>query len=179
MQIVSESPGAAEFDIYETAYRQELERIESVTHPGAGPKVYLTRRVQNTCEVMKFVKDKALDLQTGQKTSFSAFPQNGPSGFSAAVGMLRSQMEQKRLDQEEAAEEAEQEAQQEVQQEQRPESEDQARERRESYPPASSLRSQFLPDPEASLNEATGVPVSENAGGEGSLRRLLGLRDKS
>lgn len=171
MQIVSESPGAAEFDIYETAYRQELERIESDTHPGAGPKVYLTRRVQNTCEVMKFVKDKALDLQTGQKKSFSAFPQNGPSGISAAVGMLRSQMEQKRLDLEEAAEEAEQ--------ERRPESEDQARERRESYPPSSSLSSQFLPDPEASLNEATGVPVSENAGGQGSLRRLLGLRDKS
>jgi [calcium/calmodulin-dependent protein kinase] kinase len=175
MQIVSESPGAAEFDIYETAYRQELERIESDTHPGAGPKVYLTRRVQNTSEVMKFVKDKALDLQIGQKKSCSAFPQNGPSGFSAAVSMLRSQMEQKRLDPEEAAEEAEQE----VQLGQRPESEDQARERREPYPPSSSLSSQFLPGPETSLNEATGVPVSENAGGQGSLRRLLGLRDKS
>lgn len=176
MQIVSESPGAAEFDIYETAYAQELERIKSsLTYPGAGPKVYLTRRVEGKDEVMKFVKDKALDLQIGQRKLLSPSPQKGPSAFSAAVSMLRDRMDQK-----EAAPEEEEE-QQRQEQEQRPGSrEDQqghTRERRESHPPSSALSLQPIPGPEASSFEATGVPVSEShAGGEDSkaqLRRLL------
>lgn len=46
--IVSESPGAAEIDIYETAYREEIERIRkrSLTREGSHPRVYLTRRVE-------------------------------------------------------------------------------------------------------------------------------------
>ncbi|KAJ5302590.1 hypothetical protein N7476_009389 [Penicillium atrosanguineum] len=170
MPIVSESPGAAEFDIYETAYRRELERIETDTHPGAGPKVYLNRRVRNTHDVLNFVKDKALDLQIGQKKLFSAFPQ-GPGGFSAAVSMLRSQMNQE--EKQKKDQEPEGQAQdQEPEQEQR--SEEGTTERRESYPPSSSLSSQSQSGPEASLNEATGVSVPESsAGGEDSLRRLL------
>ncbi|KAJ5661568.1 uncharacterized protein N7477_009184 [Penicillium maclennaniae] len=178
--IVSESPGAAEFDIYETAYRRELERIETKTHPGTGPKVYLNRRVRNTHEVLSFVKDKALDLQIGQKKLFSALPQ-GPGGFSAAVSMLRSQMDQKgeqKKDQESHEAGLEQELVQEQEQEQR--SEEGTTPRRESYPSASSLSSQGQSGPEPSLNEATGVNVSESsAGGEDSSRRSLGrVRDK-
>lgn len=176
MQIVSESPGAAEFDIYETAYAQELERIKSsLTYPGAGPKVYLTRRVEGIDEVMKFAKDKTLDLQIGKKKLFSPSQQKGPSAFSAAVSMLRDRMDQKQ-----AAPEEEEQQQQE--QEQRPGSgEDQqshTRERRGSHPPSSSLSLQPIPGPEASSFEATGVTVSDShAGGEDSkaqLRRLLG-----
>lgn len=164
--IVSESPGAAEFDIYETAYRQELERIEIDT-PGAGPKVYLTRRVRNTHEVLNFVKDKALDLQIGQRKVLSALPQSS-GGFGAAVSMLRSQMEQ-----------VEGEQKKEGNQEQRPEEETTSR--RPSYPPSSSLSSPGPPsNPEASLDEATGTPIPESStGGENSLRRLIGRgRDK-
>jgi [calcium/calmodulin-dependent protein kinase] kinase len=42
--IVSESPGAAESDIYETAYREEIERIRSRSQNAT---VYLTRRVES------------------------------------------------------------------------------------------------------------------------------------
>ncbi|PGG98404.1 CAMKK/CAMKK-META protein kinase [Blastomyces parvus] len=46
--IVSESPGASDIDIYETAYMEEVERIrkQSLVHQKPAPKVYLTRRVE-------------------------------------------------------------------------------------------------------------------------------------
>ena len=106
MQIVSESPGAAEFDIYETAYRQELERINSnLTVPSsdggdgtdaASAKVYLTRRVEGKQGLMDFVKDKALDLQSGTKQSLDSATTKGPSAFNAAVSMLRTQLDEKK-----------------------------------------------------------------------------------
>jgi len=44
--IVSESPGAADMDIYETAYRDEIERIMArAQEQNKEPNVYLTRRV--------------------------------------------------------------------------------------------------------------------------------------
>jgi calcium/calmodulin-dependent protein kinase kinase 2 len=44
--IVSESPGAADLDIYETAYRDEIERIMArAKEEQKEPNVYLTRRV--------------------------------------------------------------------------------------------------------------------------------------
>lgn len=48
--IVSESPGAADMDIYETAYRDEIERIRAKIENeelegGKEPRVYLNRRV--------------------------------------------------------------------------------------------------------------------------------------
>jgi hypothetical protein len=44
--IVSESPGAADIDIYETAYRDEIERIRARARTeDSEPAVYLTRRV--------------------------------------------------------------------------------------------------------------------------------------
>lgn len=177
MQIVSESPGAADFDIYETAYASELERIKSnLTFPGAGagPKVYLTRRVEGRDEVMKFAKDKTLDLQVGQRKVFSPSPSPSPSGsskgstaFSAAVSLLRNQIEQKK----EAAESrGEQEPEQQASVD---------RPRRDSHPPSSSLSSQSLPGPEASSLEAMGVPATDTQAGERSatqLRRILGRK---
>lgn len=46
MPIISESPGAADVDIYETAYRDEIERIMArAKEQNKEPDVYLTRRV--------------------------------------------------------------------------------------------------------------------------------------
>lgn len=47
--IISESPGASEIDIYETAYREEIERIKRRSldrRDSAKTRVYLTRRVE-------------------------------------------------------------------------------------------------------------------------------------
>lgn len=172
-QIVSESPGAANFDIYETAYRQELERIKTksnLTYPGTGPKVYLTRRVEGKDAVMKFVKDKALDLQIGQKKLFSPSPQKGPSAFGAAVSMLREQIDQMK---EGSSETAQGQPSESAEIPQSP-----TRERRESHPPSSSLSSQSIPGPEASSLEATGISASDSAPGEGSRARLQRLLDR-
>jgi len=46
--LVAESPSAAEFSIYDTAYQKEVERIRAAQ--GAAAKVYLTRRVDNKKE---------------------------------------------------------------------------------------------------------------------------------
>lgn len=177
-QIVSESPGAADFDIYETAYRQELEHIRTksnLTYPGSGPKVYLTRRVEGKDAVMKFVRDKALDLEIGQKKLFSPSPQSGPSAFSAAVSMLRNQMDQMKEGSSGELENTQEEQPSEIGEAQ----ESPARERRESHPPSSSLSSQSIPGPEASSLEATGVSASESTPrSEGSRARLQRLLDR-
>ncbi|KAL1959018.1 hypothetical protein VTO42DRAFT_3259 [Malbranchea cinnamomea] len=46
--VVSESPGAAEIDIYETAYQEEIERIKKRSQElqAPAPTIYLTRRVE-------------------------------------------------------------------------------------------------------------------------------------
>lgn len=185
MQIVSESPGAADFDIYETAYRKELERIKSKTStfPGAGasPKVYLTRRVEGKHEVMKFIKDKVLDMQIGNKMPVASSGRSA-TAIGAAVSLLRNQMEQKK--------EAEQSREETSLVEELSQGQDSAegqqnapRERRQSHPPLSPLSLQSIPGPEPSSFEATGVPASDsNTGTENStaqLRRLLArVRDK-
>ncbi|KAJ5539128.1 Calcium/calmodulin-dependent protein kinase kinase cmkC [Penicillium frequentans] len=176
VHFVSESPGAAEFDIYDTAYRQELERINansSQTFPGVGPRVYLTRRIENKDEVMNFAKEKAIDLQTGTKKFVSSPVAKGPSStFSAAVSLLRNQIEQQK-----DADSMGIPQQQEQEQMTEPPTE-----RRGSNPPSSSIQPQSLPDPEASSFEATGVPIPEPPTSEDSkaqLRRLLArARDK-
>jgi [calcium/calmodulin-dependent protein kinase] kinase len=191
MPIVSESPGAAEFDIYETAYRTELERIKSKssTFPGAGvsPKVYLTRRVEGKHEVMKFAKDKVLDLQIGNKKHFPSAGRSA-TAFGSAVSLLRNQMEQKKeAEQKKVAEQRKEDTA--AVEESNPgkdaveHQKGSPRERRQSHPPSSSLSSQSIPGPEASSFEATGVPASEaGPGAEDStaqLRRLLArVRDK-
>ncbi|CBF77936.1 protein cmkC [Aspergillus nidulans FGSC A4] len=97
--VVSESPGAADFDIYETAYRQEIERIRADTLPGkegkgSVPMVYLTRRVDGKDELMKLVRETTMSepaLGIGAKV---AVPQD--SGFRSAVSIIRTQLEQGR-----------------------------------------------------------------------------------
>lgn len=174
--IVSESPGAADFDIYETAYGKELERIKANTIPpsaGAGPdaapspKVYLTRRVEGKDEVMKFVKDKTLNIQVGRKSSPS--PRTGPStAFGAAVSMLRNQIQQQK---EQTAREEQRDSKENLEQ-----GNDQ-QERRGSHPYSSAS----IPEPEPSALEAKGEQSDVSAGDStAQLKKLLGrVRDKS
>lgn len=54
--IVSESPGAVDINVYETAYREEIDRILSkreATQPGRRPTLYLTRRVENVKSIIR------------------------------------------------------------------------------------------------------------------------------
>ncbi|KAL2809451.1 kinase-like domain-containing protein [Aspergillus granulosus] len=96
--MVSESPGAADFDIYETAYRKEVERIRAHTTTCAVPMVYLTRRVDGKDELMQLVRETTMSepvLGIGQKIMT---PQ--AQSFGSAVGILRAQLEQEREKQE-------------------------------------------------------------------------------
>ena len=67
---VSESPPAAEINIYETAYHEEVERIRS--KQGKEATLYLTRRVDNKKE---YLEDENM---VGIDTDHTAAP---PSGF--------------------------------------------------------------------------------------------------
>ncbi|KAE8382098.1 calcium/calmodulin dependent protein kinase [Aspergillus bertholletiae] len=93
--VVSESPGAAEFDIYETAYRQEIERIRirSLPRQGTTPKVYLTRRVDGKDEVMKLVEEKIPGTAPEIGKRLAKPP--GPS-LNSAVSAIRAQLELQR-----------------------------------------------------------------------------------
>ena len=112
--IVSESPGAAEYDIYETAYREEIDRIRktSLPHRGTVPKMYLTRRVDGKDDVMKMLQEEEgfQENQQAHQPNSKTFPAMGKkmpvpsSNFSSAVGMLRTQLdEQKKQAQDEQA----------------------------------------------------------------------------
>ncbi|KAL2848494.1 kinase-like domain-containing protein [Aspergillus pseudoustus] len=99
--MVSESPGAADFDIYETAYRKEVERIRSYTTTRAVPMVYLTRRVDGKDELMQLVRETTMSepvLGIGRKLTI---PQ--AQSFGSAVGIIRAQLEEDRKKQEQEA----------------------------------------------------------------------------
>ncbi|KGQ00952.1 CAMKK/CAMKK-META protein kinase [Paracoccidioides lutzii Pb01] len=67
--IVSESPGAADIDIYETAYTEEVERIRkhSLARHAPTPKVYLTRRVEGKESTLGKLLRQAADAGSEQK----------------------------------------------------------------------------------------------------------------
>ena len=97
---VSESPGAADFDIYETAYRRQIEQIcdRSIPHRGTVPKMYLTRRVDGKDEVKRLIQEQ--ETAEDQKPTSKTAPAIGDkvavpssSSFSSAVGMIRAQLE--------------------------------------------------------------------------------------
>lgn len=76
--IVSESPGASEIDIYETAYREEIERIQRRSISSQDPSattVYLTRRVENK---RKYLEEVLKMISPLSSSSFSV------SSFSSA-----------------------------------------------------------------------------------------------
>ncbi|KAL8927965.1 MAG: hypothetical protein Q9208_002040 [Pyrenodesmia sp. 3 TL-2023] len=81
---VSESPAAAETDIYETAYSEEIERIRS--RSGTGTTLYLTRRVEKQEE---FRDDENLVGRDSED--------NEPSnrGLSSFLGLVRNKEKRK------------------------------------------------------------------------------------
>ncbi|KAL3481841.1 kinase-like domain-containing protein [Aspergillus californicus] len=97
--MVSESPGAADFDIYETAYRTEVERIrtDSLPRKGTIPKVYLTRRVDGKEELMNLVRETTMSepsMGFGRKVTIPS-----TRSFGSAVSIIRAQLEQGRFNQ--------------------------------------------------------------------------------
>jgi [calcium/calmodulin-dependent protein kinase] kinase len=103
--IVSESPGAAEFDIYETAYRQEVARIRKLTlaRQGTLPKVYLTRRVEGKDEVLRLIEHGSLGTndETAPCEASAVIGEKitAPSSLRSAVSMITTQLdEQLKLD---------------------------------------------------------------------------------
>lgn len=97
--IVSESPGAADFDIYETAYRQEIARIRKLTlaREGTLPKVYLTRRVEDKDEVLRLVEDRSLDTnyETAAREADTVIGEKimAPSNPRSGVSMIKTQLD--------------------------------------------------------------------------------------
>ncbi|KAJ5373645.1 Calcium/calmodulin-dependent/calcium-dependent protein kinase [Penicillium concentricum] len=173
VQFVSESPGAADFNIYETAYRKELDRIKhSLRDRDTGPKLYLTRLIEkNSAEVMKLAKEKELDLQIGNQVTLSSISRT-PSGFGSVVSAMRSQMLQKR--QAEGLEEQGGDASKDKDYSQN--------HNPHPHPPKRlSVSSQSIPEPEPSTLEATGVSSTEGSGdSKAQLQRILDrVRGKS
>ena len=160
--IVSESPGAAEEDIYETAYRQEIERIRKRSHTlqEAGPKVYLTRRVEGKDDVMKLVGEHATEEHRSKTMPAIGTKLPFLSGPRPTIGEIKSQLEQQQ------------------QQKPNPLQEEPAPDHPAQPQPPLSPPSASIPDPATSSLAATGTtaannqPASENS--RARLRSLLG-----
>ncbi|KAL4926088.1 putative calcium/calmodulin dependent protein kinase [Aspergillus undulatus] len=162
--MVSESPGAADFDIYETAYRQEVERIrqDKGTDSTEPPMVYLTRRVDGKDELMKLVRETTMSepvLALGRRVAVPAV-----GGFGDAVGMIRAQLQQGR-------------------QEQQPEPPSESTEPSTSQTSTSNLGDRSpapAPDSTATTGTATGTESSSPETHRSSkLRSLLGRAKRS
>lgn len=95
--IVSESPSAADIDIYETAYREEIERIRNRTRTShfPAPKVYLTRRVDGGKSNLAALLEEAKVEGTLLTPRAASHPRRPPthrtaSALAAAVSSLRA-----------------------------------------------------------------------------------------
>ncbi|KMU84896.1 calcium/calmodulin-dependent protein kinase kinase 2 [Coccidioides immitis H538.4] len=77
--VVSESPSAADIDIYETAYTEEIERIRnrSRTSRAPAPKIYLTRRVDGKKSSLAALLERAKEEGTLQTPRTSSEPGTG------------------------------------------------------------------------------------------------------
>lgn len=76
MLVVSESPGAADMDIYETAYRDEIERILARSkQQDKEPQVYLTRRVDAKLMAISGLAGKWMAAGEEAKNQFKDYTQ--------------------------------------------------------------------------------------------------------
>ena len=111
---VSESPPAAESNIYETAYDQEIQRLKSL--PGRSTTLFLTRRVSHKEEYRQdedlirgkshdearrksglarlFDQARTTDSKAGQ-ASEHATAEPAPMGLAGAAGLVRNMMAKK------------------------------------------------------------------------------------
>lgn len=117
--IVSESPGAAEFDIYETAYRLQIERIRDRAIPrrGTAPKMYLTRRVDGKDDMKRLVQEEDVSNPKSKTTPAigNKMAVTSSSSFGSAVGMIRAQLEEQKENQQEQEEQEQSQTQTETQ----------------------------------------------------------------
>ncbi|KAF2012710.1 calmodulin dependent protein kinase [Aaosphaeria arxii CBS 175.79] len=89
--VVSESPGAVDIDVYETAYQEEINRImEKRKQDGRPPTMYLTRRVENTTSL----RDSDLIVDSGRtrdelKSNLKALGKRAKKGFDDRAELQR------------------------------------------------------------------------------------------
>jgi len=91
--MVSESPGAVDIDVYETAYREEVDRIvkrREASTPGRRPTLYLTRRVEN---VKSIIRDHDNDLIFDHGKSPAEVKQDLKGGFKSFVEKAKKEIE--------------------------------------------------------------------------------------
>ncbi|KAF2680226.1 Pkinase-domain-containing protein [Lentithecium fluviatile CBS 122367] len=90
--VVSESPGAVDIDVYETAYREEVDRIvnrREGSTPGR-PTLYLTRRVEN---VKSIVRDHDHDIIFDHGKSPAEVKSDLKGGFKSFVEKAKKEIE--------------------------------------------------------------------------------------
>ena len=107
MHIVSESPGAVDINVYETAYREEVDRIlarqrdalstptstsSSTPTPARRPTLYLTRRIENVKSIIRDAPDAVFDHG---KSSHPPTPGGSDlkSGFKGLVEKAKKEIE--------------------------------------------------------------------------------------
>lgn len=93
--IVSESPGAVDINVYETAYREEVDRIllrqreASVSAtPVRRPTLYLTRRVENVKSIIRDAPEAVFDHGKQPPT-----PSDLKTGFKGLVEKAKKEIE--------------------------------------------------------------------------------------
>ncbi|KAJ4353775.1 uncharacterized protein N0V89_005505 [Didymosphaeria variabile] len=94
--IVSESPGAVDINVYETAYREEVDRIlarqrDTSSTPGAGvrrPTLYLTRRIENVKSIIRDAPEAVFDHGKQPPT-----PSDMKTGFKGLVEKAKLNIE--------------------------------------------------------------------------------------
>ncbi|KAL1998106.1 hypothetical protein VTN02DRAFT_6852 [Thermoascus thermophilus] len=95
--IVSESPGASEIDIYETAYREEIERIRKRSM-ARQPKLYLTRRVEgknvDLGDAAMLINDESHQAQSALRIGEKVAVPSAGAAASAMTALLHAQQQE-------------------------------------------------------------------------------------
>ncbi|BDD61435.1 hypothetical protein MPDQ_001169 [Monascus purpureus] len=96
--IVSESPGAADFDIYETAYKEQIENIRKrrLTRRETGGKLYLTRRVENKDHMKKLVEELPQDEDPASGPVAGIGEKRAVPPVTPIVGLVQAQLKRRR-----------------------------------------------------------------------------------
>ena len=115
--IVSESPGAVDINVYETAYREEVDRIlarqrdalssplplasnanplsttsSSTSIPARRPTLYLTRRLENVKSIIRDAPDAVFD-HGNPRASHPTTPSDLKTGFKGLVEKAKKEIE--------------------------------------------------------------------------------------
>lgn len=114
--IVSESPGAVDINVYETAYREEVDRIlarqrealssplpttsnplstasSTTSIPARRPTLYLTRRLENVKSIIRDAPDAVFDHGNNPRSSHPTTPSDLKTGFKGLVEKAKKEIE--------------------------------------------------------------------------------------